>query len=87
MEYVISTGPDNLTLAMYESNDFRLKSKSFMKEGSFKKNRSSLKGLINGNEDGIFTSIDNEVYIVFTDWSIKKLSPPEIIKVNELIQK
>ena len=87
MSHIASTyGDNNLSLAIYESNDHRLKGKTLLIEGVYKKLR-SIKGIANGMEEGIFTTNDNEIYIVFIDWTIRKPTPTEKIKINETLNK
>jgi len=86
MKYIVSTyGDENLSLAMYEDNDFRLKSKNLLIEGTFTKNR-SIKGVANGHEIGLFTTPSNEIYIVFTDHTVRKPTKEEQIKIDESIK-
>ena len=67
-EYVIAPYGD--CIAMYESNDFRLKEVKDIVHGSFKKT-SEVKGVFNGFEIGLFYGNNNIQYLIFTDYSAK----------------
>jgi len=62
---------DNSTVAMYKSTDFRVKDVEII-EGSYKKDN-SVKGTFNGAEIGVFTALNGDKYIVFVDWTAKKI--------------
>lgn len=57
------------SVAMFESTDFRVQNIP-VKVGTFKKDK-SVKGIFNGGEIGIFTTIQGTEYIVFYDYSAK----------------
>lgn len=86
MKYIISTyGDEGISLAMYEENDFRLKGKVISIDGTYKKLR-SIKGVVNGMEEGLFTTNNNEIYIVFSDWTVRKPTTIETSKITEKIK-
>ena len=76
-QYVISSYTEN-SLAMYSANDFRLTDKSQIIKGTFTKTN-TIKGKFNGYEIGIFLTEDGERYVVFYDYTVKKIAQGELI--------
>ncbi|MGF7535186.1 hypothetical protein AAGG74_16150 [Bacillus mexicanus] len=79
--YVIA--PYSNSIAMYESDDFRLKKKNHKDiiTGYFKKHN-LVKDQFNGFEIGIFLSTDGDRYVIFEDFSAKKLDDGQYSKLN-----
>lgn len=79
--YVIA--PYSNSIAMYETDDFRLKNKNQedIIKGFFTKNI-SVKDQVNGFEIGIFLSTDGDRYVIFEDFSAKKLDEGQYSKLN-----
>jgi len=65
-EYVIA--PYNNTFAMYEINDYRLKTLTFSLSGKFRKTN-EFKEYHNGREIGIFECDNGHNYLIFNDYS------------------
>jgi len=76
-EYVIAPYYQDC-IAMYESDDFRLKEENNIVRGIFKRTK-EVKGLINGFEIGLFYGDNNSQYIIFTDHSAKIYSQGELL--------
>lgn len=72
-QYVITDTPFTTTF-MFESTDFRIKVDYNDKiiKGTFKRDK-SVKGAFNGKEIGIFTTYNGEAFLIFNDFSAKKI--------------
>ena len=63
---------DELVLAMYESDDFRLKGVTGVINGEFKRTK-EFKGKQNGFEIGVFNGSDGNQYLIFSDYTANRM--------------